>query len=193
MLQCGGAAVASVILKGLDSTGYKAAAGAANQLNKTAGVTIGRGLGFEIILTCVAICNPVSFELKPLLCIACLQCSHQVYVQVCVCLHCVCSHRLSSDHKDYQHAGTPPTRASPVSTWSSRTFRTMTNCLHFSTGSVFGFDKADAEESGPTNHSTSNAAHALSLPVSMLSLIALRCVCRCLHHWPLALYCSCVT
>lgn len=53
IVQCGGAAVASVILKGLDSTGYKAAAGASNQLNKSAGVTIGRGLGFEIILTFV--------------------------------------------------------------------------------------------------------------------------------------------
>lgn len=80
MLQCGGAAVASVILKGIDSTGYKAAAGASNQLNKTAGVTIGRGLGFEIILTCVAICNPISFELKPLLCITRLQWSH-----MCMC------------------------------------------------------------------------------------------------------------
>lgn len=53
ILQCSGAAVASIILKGLDSEGFKAAAGASNQLNKSAGVTIGRGLGFEIILTFV--------------------------------------------------------------------------------------------------------------------------------------------
>ena len=51
VLQCAGAAVASIILKGLDSTGYTAAAGAANQLNSAAGVTVGRALGFEIMLT----------------------------------------------------------------------------------------------------------------------------------------------
>lgn len=50
-LQCAGAAVASIILKGLDSEGYQAAAGASNQLNSAANVTVGRGLGFEIILT----------------------------------------------------------------------------------------------------------------------------------------------
>lgn len=51
MLQCSRAAVASIILKGLDSEGFKAAAGAFNQLKSAAGVTIGRGLGFEIVLT----------------------------------------------------------------------------------------------------------------------------------------------
>ena len=51
ILQCAGAAVASVILKGLDAEGYKAAAGASNQPNSDAGVTVGRALGFEIILT----------------------------------------------------------------------------------------------------------------------------------------------
>lgn len=53
ILQCAGAAVASIILKGLDSEGYKAAAGAANQPNAAAGVSVGRALGFEIILTFV--------------------------------------------------------------------------------------------------------------------------------------------
>ena len=51
MLQCAGAAVASVILKGLDAEGYAAAAGAANQPNADANVSVGRALGFEIILT----------------------------------------------------------------------------------------------------------------------------------------------
>ncbi|DBA85350.1 TPA: oleate-activated transcription factor pip2 [Trebouxia sp. C0005] len=51
IVQCAGAAIASIILKGLDSTGYKAAAGASNQINHDAGATIGRALGFEIILT----------------------------------------------------------------------------------------------------------------------------------------------
>ena len=50
-VQCAGAAVASIILKGVDNTGYTAAAGASNQLNADAGVTVGRALGFEIILT----------------------------------------------------------------------------------------------------------------------------------------------
>ena len=50
-LQCSGAAVASIILKGLDPSGYKAAAGASNQLNKATGVDVGRGLGYEIVLT----------------------------------------------------------------------------------------------------------------------------------------------
>lgn len=51
IFQCAGAAVASIILKGLDPAGYKAAAGASNQLNAATGVDVGRGLGFEIILT----------------------------------------------------------------------------------------------------------------------------------------------
>lgn len=51
MVQCAGAAVASIILKGLDAEGFKAAAGASNQLNTAANVSVGRGLGFEIILT----------------------------------------------------------------------------------------------------------------------------------------------
>ena len=51
LLQCAGAAVASIVLKGLDPAGYKAAAGASNQLNAATGVDVGRGLGFEIILT----------------------------------------------------------------------------------------------------------------------------------------------
>ncbi len=41
------------MLKGLDSTGYKAAAGASNQINHAAGATIGRAFGFEIVLTYV--------------------------------------------------------------------------------------------------------------------------------------------
>ncbi|KAL0021954.1 hypothetical protein WJX79_005286 [Trebouxia sp. C0005] len=53
VFQCSRAAVASIILKGLDSEGFKAAAGAFNQLKSAAGVTIGRGLGFEIVLTFV--------------------------------------------------------------------------------------------------------------------------------------------
>jgi len=55
IVQCAGAAIASILLKGLDSTGYKAAAGAANQINKDAGATIGRALGFEIVLTYVSL------------------------------------------------------------------------------------------------------------------------------------------
>ncbi len=54
IVQCAGAAIASIILKGLDSTGYKAAAGASNQINTDAGATIGRALGFEIVLTYVS-------------------------------------------------------------------------------------------------------------------------------------------
>ena len=54
LVQCAGAAIASILLKGLDSTGYKAAAGASNQINKDAGATIGRALGFEIVLTYVS-------------------------------------------------------------------------------------------------------------------------------------------
>ncbi|DBA83756.1 hypothetical protein WJX77_003511 [Trebouxia sp. C0004] len=49
-VRCAGAAIASIILKGLDSTGYKAAAGVSNQINAAAGATIGRALGFEIAL-----------------------------------------------------------------------------------------------------------------------------------------------
>ena len=51
LLQCAGAAVASIILKGLDPSGYRAAAGASNQLNAATGVSVGRGLGYEIVLT----------------------------------------------------------------------------------------------------------------------------------------------
>ncbi len=54
-VQCAGAAIASIILKGLDSTGYKAAAGASNQINAAAGATIGRALGFEILLTYISL------------------------------------------------------------------------------------------------------------------------------------------
>ena len=50
-LQCSGAAVGSVILKGLDPSGYKASAGASNQLNEDADVTVGAGMGYEIIFT----------------------------------------------------------------------------------------------------------------------------------------------
>ena len=64
-LQCAGAAIASIILKGLDSTGYKAAAGASNQINAAAGATIGRALGFEIVLTYVSGSSPsVAFSTR---------------------------------------------------------------------------------------------------------------------------------
>lgn len=53
--QCSGAAVASVIIKGLDPGGFKAAAGAANQVNVGSGATIGSALGYEIILTFVLV------------------------------------------------------------------------------------------------------------------------------------------
>jgi len=53
--QCSGAAVASIILKGLDPGGYKAAGGAANQVNKGSGATVGTALGYEIILTFVLV------------------------------------------------------------------------------------------------------------------------------------------
>jgi aquaporin PIP len=55
IFQCAGAAVASIVLKGLNPVGYKAAAGAANQLNAEAGATIGVALGYEIILTFVLV------------------------------------------------------------------------------------------------------------------------------------------
>jgi aquaporin PIP len=55
IVQCSGAAVASVILKGLNPVGYKAAAGAANQLNAEAGATVGVALGYEIILTFILV------------------------------------------------------------------------------------------------------------------------------------------
>lgn len=51
IFQCSGAAIASVIIKGLDPGGYKAAAGAANQVNTDSGATVGTALGYEIILT----------------------------------------------------------------------------------------------------------------------------------------------
>lgn len=53
--QCAGAAVASIILKGLDPGGYKAAAGAANQINYDAGFSTGAAIGFEIIGTFVLV------------------------------------------------------------------------------------------------------------------------------------------
>ncbi|KAA6420621.1 MAG: hypothetical protein FRX49_09414 [Trebouxia sp. A1-2] len=65
IVQCAGAAIASIILKGLDSTGYKAAAGASNQINAAAGATIGRALGFEIVLTYVSGSSPsVAFSTR---------------------------------------------------------------------------------------------------------------------------------
>ena len=50
-MQCAGAACGSVIVKGLDSTGYSAAGGGSNQLNADAGITVGGGMGFEIVFT----------------------------------------------------------------------------------------------------------------------------------------------
>ncbi|KAK9845007.1 hypothetical protein WJX74_009600 [Apatococcus lobatus] len=51
IMQLGGAAVASGVLKGLDPTGFKAAAGAANQLNPSTGVAPGEGIGYEIVMS----------------------------------------------------------------------------------------------------------------------------------------------
>lgn len=55
IVQCGGAACASIILKGLDTNGFTAAAGAANQVNAASGATVGTALGYEIILTFVLV------------------------------------------------------------------------------------------------------------------------------------------
>lgn len=55
IVQCSGAAVASIIIKGLDAGGFKAAAGAANQVNTGSGATVGTALGYEIILTFVLV------------------------------------------------------------------------------------------------------------------------------------------
>ncbi|KAK9789758.1 hypothetical protein WJX73_001234 [Symbiochloris irregularis] len=51
IFQCAGAAVGSVIVKGLDPTGYKAAKGGANALNATAGITWSSAFGFEMAFT----------------------------------------------------------------------------------------------------------------------------------------------
>jgi aquaporin PIP len=55
IFQCSGAAIGSIVLKGLDPGGYKAAAGAANQINAKAGFGTGTAIGFEIIGTFVLV------------------------------------------------------------------------------------------------------------------------------------------
>jgi MIP family channel proteins len=49
--QCSGACIASIILKGLDPEGFKAAAGASNQVSADFGISGGAVLGLEIIMT----------------------------------------------------------------------------------------------------------------------------------------------
>ncbi|KAK9802736.1 hypothetical protein WJX73_005044 [Symbiochloris irregularis] len=53
IFQCAGAACGSVIVKGLDPTGYKAALGGSNALNATAGITWSSAFGFEMAFTTV--------------------------------------------------------------------------------------------------------------------------------------------
>lgn len=55
IFQCSGAAVGSIILKGLDPSGYKAAGGASNQLNGDANISVGTGMGYEIVMTFVLV------------------------------------------------------------------------------------------------------------------------------------------